>query len=158
MMRVSQIISGLGLVCLALLGAQTAMAQRATMADGLKAAVWRADEARIYAMVAPDLGALDDMLTADCLYVHSNGSSQTKTELLAALRSGAIKYAEIRYSEAPQIRLYGSETAVLTGPTQIEVRLPDGKTLKLSLLVTVVYVAKDGRWQLASYQSTHAAK
>ncbi|MBA4136878.1 MAG: hypothetical protein C0518_06135 [Opitutus sp.] len=134
--------------------AGSAVAQRATLADGLKAAVLRADEARVYAMLAPDVGALDDMLTADCLYAHSNGSTQTKAEFLDALKSGAMKYAVIRYIAPPQVRLYGTETALLNGTTQIEVALPDGRTAKPTLFITAVYVVKDGRWQLASYQST----
>lgn len=133
-----------------------ASAQRATLADGLKAAVLRADEVRLYAMIAPDVAALDDMLTADCLYVHSTGATQTKAEFLAALRTGAMKYTVIRYAAPPLVRLYGSETAVLTGTAQVEVTLSDGRTLKPTLLVTALYVVKDGRWQLASYQSTRA--
>lgn len=133
-----------------------AAAQRATLADALKAAVLRADETRVYAMLAPDVAALDDMLTADCLYVHSNGLAQTKAQFLEALRTGAMKYTAIRYTGAPVVRLYGSESAVLTGTTQIEVALPDGRTPKLTLVITALYVVKDGRWQLASYQSTNA--
>lgn len=144
---------GLALV-FSLLVAAPGFAQRATLADGLKAAVLRADEARLYAMMASDVGALDDMLTADCLYVHSNGATQTKPEFLGALKSGAMKYASIRYAAPPQVRLYGGETAVLTGTTHVEVALAEGRTVKPTLLVTAVYVVKDGRWQLASYQST----
>lgn len=133
-----------------------AAAQRATLADALKAAVLRADETRVYAMLAPDVAALDDMLTADCLYVHSNGVTQTRAQFLDALRTGAMRYTAIRYQGSPAVRLYGTETAVLTGTTQIEVVLPDGRTLKPTLVVTALYVVKDGRWQLASYQSTAA--
>lgn len=132
------------------------IAQRATLADGLKAAVLRADEVRLYAMLAPDLAALDDVLTADCLYVHSNGTAQTKAEFLTALRTGAMKYTSIRYVAPPQVRLYGAETAVLTGTMQLEVALPDGREMKLTILATALYVVKNDRWQLASYQSTPA--
>jgi hypothetical protein len=144
----------LALACLAAL--PSASAQRTTLADGLKAAVLRADETRLYAMLAADTGALDDLLTPDCIYVHSTGAVQTKAEFLGALKSGAMKYQVLRYTAAPQVRLYGSEAAVLTGTTQVEVALPDGRTVKPTLLVTAVYVVKSDRWQLASYQSTNA--
>ncbi|HLP26404.1 MAG TPA: nuclear transport factor 2 family protein [Acidobacteriota bacterium] len=133
-----------------------AFAQKATLADGLKAAVLRADETRIYAMLAADVAALDDMLAPDCLYVHSNGTVQTKAQLLTALKTGAFKYTALRYTAPPKIRLYGNETAVLTGPMQIEVVLPDGKSLTPSLVITAVYALLHDRWQLASYQSTNA--
>lgn len=140
----------------ALSSAVTVAAQRPTLADGLKAAVLRADETRIYAMLAADIGALDDMLAPDCLYVHSNGRVQTKTQLLGDLKSGAFKYAALRYTAPPQVRLYGNESAILTGPMQIEVVLSDGKTLKPALVITAVYALLHDRWQLVSYQSTNA--
>lgn len=135
-----------------------APARAANPADSLRAAVLRADEARLGAMLAADTAALDDLLTADCLYVHSYGGTQTKAELLAALQSGGMKYRSLRYAAPPSIRLYGGETAVLTGTVQLEVTTPDGKSLKPTLLVTAVYVFQSARWQLASYQSTNAAQ
>ncbi|MBX3737669.1 MAG: nuclear transport factor 2 family protein [Candidatus Didemnitutus sp.] len=137
-------------------GAVDIHAQRTTLADVLKAAVLRADETRVYAMLAADTAALDDMLAADCLYVHANGVAQTKPQFLAALKSGQFKYAALRYAAAPQVRLYG-DAAVLQGTTQIEVTGPDGKTVKLTLLVTAIYAMLNDRWQLVSYQSTNAA-
>jgi hypothetical protein len=134
----------------------SAPAQKATLADGLKAAVLRADDARVYAMLAADIGALDDMLAFDCLYVHSTGAVQTKAQLLGALRDGTIRYTAMRYLGAPRVRLYGNETAVLTGQMQIEVVLPDGKTLKPVLVITALYALLHERWQLVSYQSTSA--
>lgn len=131
-------------------------AQRATLSDGLKAAVLRADETRLYAMLGPDIGALDDMLAPDCVYVHSTGAVQTKPQLLHALKTGAFKYAALRYVSPPQVRLYGTESAVLTGTMQLEVQLADGKTLKPTVVVTAIYVVLNDRWQLASYQSTNA--
>lgn len=140
----------------ALFFAAPAFAQRVTLADGLKAAVLRADETRLYATLAADTGALDDMLAADCLYIHSTGAVQTKAQLLNALKTGAFKYVALRYTSPPQVRLYGSEAAVVTGTMQLEVQLPDGKTAKPTVVITAVYVTLNDRWQLASYQSTNA--
>lgn len=143
-------------LCLLLaLGAPAlAWAQKATVADVMKAAVLRADETRVYALLAADTAALDDMLTADCLSVHSNGVVQTKPQFLAALKSGQIKYAAWRYVAPPQVRLYG-EAAVLHGTAQIEVTGPGGPTVKPTLFVAVIYVMLHDRWQLASYQATN---
>lgn len=145
----------LAILLLALGAALPASAQKATLADALKAAVLRTDETRIYAMLAADVPALDDMLAADCVYVHSNGVVQTKPQFLTALKSGQLKYVAVRYTTPPHIRLYG-EAAVLQGTTQIEVAGPDGKTVKPTLLVTAVYAMIHDRWLLVSYQSTNA--
>jgi len=146
------------LTLLTAFAATGASAQGVSIAAALKAAVIRADEARVYAMMAPDIGALDDMLTPDCLYVHSTGVVQTKGEFLAALKTGAMRYVSLRYTALPQIRLYGSETAVLTGTMLAEIALPDGSTVKPTLAITAVYVVQGGRWQLASYHSVNAPR
>lgn len=144
------------ILALLLLSALTASAQRVSVADGLRLAVLRFDEARVHAMLAADVGALGDMMTDDCLYVHSHGGTQTKAEFLAALRSGAMTYLRIQYEAVPHVRLFGADTAVLTGTTRIEVRRADGTVAQPRLRITAVYVARAGAWQLASYQSTVA--
>ncbi len=132
-------------------------AQATKLTDGLKAAVVRMDETRVYAMLAADTGALDDLLTADCLYGHSNGRTQTKAEFLAALKSGALRYTAIRYVAPPLVRLHGNETALLSGTAQLEVAAADGAKRQLTLNFLAVYVLRADRWQLVSYQSTPAA-
>lgn len=107
-MKIAPLLLALSLAFIAPL---TAFAQRTTLGDALKAAVLRADETRLYAQLAGDTAALDDMLTPDCTYVHSNGTVQTKAQFLQALKSGALKYLALRYDAPPQVRLYGNETA-----------------------------------------------
>lgn len=141
---------------LLLLAPLPAAAQRASLADGLRLAVLRTDEARVHAMLGADTGALDDMMTEDCLYVHSNGSVQTKAEFLAALDAAAMRYVRIQYEAVPLVRLFGAETAVLTAVSRIEVRRADGSVVQPRLQVTALYVARGGAWRLASYQSTAA--
>lgn len=152
-MKIAPLLLALSLAFIAPL---TAFAQRTTLTDALMAAVVRTDETRINTLLAGDTVALDDMLTPDCVYVHSNGTVQTKAQFLQALKSGALRYLALRYDAPPQVRLYGNETAILCGSAQAAVQLADGQTLKLSVQVTAVYVLLHDRWQLASYQSTNA--
>lgn len=145
------------LVLLGLLATTAACAQGITLATALKAAVLRADETRLYATLAADTLSLDDLLTPDCRYVHSNGKIQSKAEFLGALKGGVLKYSRLQYTAAPTVRLLGSEAAVLTGTLKVEATSPTG-TLTADLLVTVIYVVQNDRWQMTSYQSTLAAK
>lgn len=147
----------LSLFAVALLFPSAVYAQRATLADGLKAAVLRIDETRVYAMLSADTGALDDLITADCLYGHSNGVVQTKAEFIHAVKTGAMKYASIRYVAPPVVRLFGTTTAILTGTAQLEVQNAEGRTARPTVHLTAVYVVLNDRWQLAAYQSTNAA-
>lgn len=126
--------------------------QRISVADGVKSAVMRSEEIRVYSLLSADIAALDDLLTKDCLYVHSSGRLQAKNELLADLKSGALKYNRLQYTAPPLIRLFNAGTAVVTGKMQLEAVGKAGE-VKLPLLITAVYVLQDERWQLASYHS-----
>lgn len=132
--------------------------QHATLADGLKAAVLRTDGARLHTMATGRFDALADLLTDDCLYTHSNGQAQTKTEFLAALASGALRYDSLRYEQPPRVRLFGGETAVVTGTMWVEAESKAAGKVSLHLVVTSVYVAQHGQWRLASYHSCAAPK
>jgi uncharacterized protein (TIGR02246 family) len=119
--------------------------------------VLKADRQRLDAMLAADAAAVEKALTADCLYVHSYGSAQTKEEFVAAFRKGALAYRKLDYAGEPRVRFFGETTAVITGQMNLEVVNAEGRVLKPTLLLTAVYVLQDGAWKLASYQSTPAA-
>jgi hypothetical protein len=130
--------------------------QRTTLADLTKASVLRADEVRVYAILSADTAALDDLLTADCRYTHSNGRQETKAELLGALKAGALKYQRLQYTATPLIRLYNGHTAIVTGTMILEVAVAT-EVVKRTLATTAVYVLQNERWQLASYHSASVA-
>jgi uncharacterized protein (TIGR02246 family) len=129
------------------------LAQPATLAERMKAAVLRLDATRIHAMQTAHLDGLMELMTDDCLYAHSTGRTQTKAELLAALKSGDLKYHSIKYEQLPAVRVYGEGTAVLTGVTAIDAEMK-GARLQRKLLVTAIYVTQAMQWRLASYHST----
>ena len=133
-----------------------AFAVRVSPADAMKAAVLRCDEARAYATVTANTLALEDQLTVDCLYAHSNGRIQTRKDFIAALASGDLRYDVLRYLSVPTVRLFGGETAILTGRAHLEATAKAGGAVKLDLIYTAVYVIIDAQWKLASYQSTVA--
>ena len=87
--------------------------------------------------------ALDDRL----MFVHSNGWTENKQELIQDIKSGKLRYTNIQVLEATA-RMYPS-TAIVTGKGRFQVAL-DGNNLDLNLSYTEVYVQKDGKWLLAS--------
>jgi len=130
------------------------LCQRTTPADLVKAAVLRCDEARAYATVAANTLALEDQLHDDCLYSHANGRTQTKKEFIAALASGELHYNVLRYLGVPTVRLFGGDTAIVTGRAHLEAAAKGGGALNQDIIYTAVYVIVDAQWKLASYHST----
>ena len=147
------------LVLLAVCAALPAvLGERMSPADAMKVAVLRVDEVRAYATVAANTPALEDQLTDDCLYSHSNGRVQTKKEFITALARGDLHYDVLRHVSAPTVRLFGGETAIVTGRAHLEATAKGGSTINQDILYTAVYVNVDAQWKLASYHSTAAAK
>ena len=89
---------------------------------------------------------LDDRL----MFVHSNGWSETKEELIDDIKSGKLKYVNIQVSES-SARVY-PETAIVTGKGKFTVLL-EGNPLELNLFYTEVYILKNKNWLLASRHS-----
>lgn len=73
-------------------------------------AITEADSARLTAMATGDLETLDRLLTDDCMYVHSNGSVDTKAQYLDKLRDGTYGYTWVTGTDQQYVDL---GTAVL---------------------------------------------
>jgi hypothetical protein len=86
---------------------------------------------------------LDDRV----LYIHSNGWTENKAEILADLQSGKLNYESVQVKEATA-RLY-QDAGVVTGKGVFKV-LMEGKSLEISLLYTEVYVRHKKQWRLVS--------
>ena len=134
------------------------LSQRVTTADAVKAAVLRIDEVRAYATVTANTLALEDQLHDNCLYANANGRSQTKKEFIAALASGELQYQVMRYLSVPTVRLFGGDTAIVTGRAHVEATTKAGGSINQDIIYTAVYVIVDAQWKLASYHSAVAAK
>jgi ketosteroid isomerase-like protein len=143
----------LRLFLLGALLATTTSAQPVSLGDALKAAVLRTDEARVYTILGRQTDALADLMTDDCLYVHSNGWIQTKAQFVAALAAGELNYDGFLYELPPAVRLFGAETGIVTGTARVDVRSKAGEKRTLRLVVTSTYVVQGSQWKLASYHS-----
>jgi ketosteroid isomerase-like protein len=110
-----------------------------------------AETSRFLALTEGDLPALERALSDNLVYTHASGWRQTKTELLASLRSGELVYHSFT-SDGLKIRAFGS-AVVVTGHAVAKVRAK-GQELNVSLLYLEIYVKQAGTWQLAAWQST----
>ncbi len=109
------------------------------------------DTQRMRAMVHVDIAALDRILADDLTYTHTTGRVDTKATLLAALRSGELKYQMIEPKNV-EARAYG-DAAVVTGRATVAVEAGNQKS-SFQIRFTDVYVKRQGRWQMCAWQST----
>ncbi|HKO15595.1 MAG TPA: nuclear transport factor 2 family protein [Gemmatimonadaceae bacterium] len=116
--------------------------------DGALASVVAAHNS---ALVSRDIAALDTLLAPDLTFTQTSGLTQSKNELLAAIRSRTLVFASIQ-PRGTLVRQYG-ETAVATGTAQLAAR-SDGKSVDEPVQFTEVYVRRASRWQLVAYAST----
>jgi ketosteroid isomerase-like protein len=106
---------------------------------------------RFEAIVRADLAALEDILSDDLTYTHTNGVFETKGEFIAKIKSGQLKY-ETFAPEDIRVRVFG-ETGVLNGLARVKVQVK-GEQLSFQLRFTDVYVKKGDRWQMVAWQAT----
>ncbi|WP_246169173.1 nuclear transport factor 2 family protein [Rudanella paleaurantiibacter] len=119
-------------------------------------AVLAAEKARFDAQVAKDYDALGKLLTDDLVYTHSNGNVDGKESFIQSIKDGKSSYNTIDVKEQ-KVRVYGN-TAIINGRCDIKMNAPDGKLTDLRLRYTDVYVKRNGRWQMATWQSLRLAQ
>lgn len=98
-------------------------------------------------MIHKNVDSLALVLDKDLRYVHSNGWSETKQEVLDDLLSGKLNYVAVDI-HAAQVRLY-EQTAIVDGTGKFQVTM-NGNPLTIELGYTEVYVKRQGKWLLAS--------
>ena len=99
-----------------------------------------------------DVATLDRILVDDWTVTHANGTTDSKAQYLADLRSGARKFGGPVTVSDFVVRAYG-DTAVAAGSSQSTVTLngqPQGGTLHF----TRVYVKRNGAWKMIVSHAT----
>jgi hypothetical protein len=112
----------------------------------------RRDEARRFAaMMAKDTIALGRYLAEELVYTHSNATFETRADHLAAIATGRTVYEAI----GPLEMAYRWVGGVAIGAGRVQSKGTIGGTpFDVVLRVTTVHVERNGRWQLAAWQST----
>jgi ketosteroid isomerase-like protein len=132
-----------------------AAALASVLAAGARAAdapAIEADRARFEAQVKGDVATLEKLLAPELTYVHSSGVLDTKDAYIGAIKSGKTKYKSITPEEVTA-RTFG-DVSVVNGKSTVVLLPPDGKEVTILIRYTDVWVKRDGRLQMVSWQST----
>jgi ketosteroid isomerase-like protein len=123
-----------------------------TLSDTLSTSQINELENRRYAaMVDGDLDALDELLSDDVMYAHSDASVDSKASYLEMLRTGALIYHELEHTTEAVVSRPG---VVIVGGTMSGSIHMNGIAKTLNSRVAAVWIAEDGRWRLAAFQPT----
>jgi hypothetical protein len=106
-----------------------------------------AEDARFAAQIRHDVAAVAAALGAELVYCHATGRRQSREEYLAALRTGSADYRRIEPSERI-VHVYGN-----VGTTRAVLTMQVGEH-QMRSSVLGVYLWRDRRWQLVSWQTT----
>jgi uncharacterized protein (TIGR02246 family) len=113
------------------------------------------ERARFAAWVKGDVAEIAPLLADDLVYCHSSTVCESKAELLHSLSSGRTVYRSIDVLEMRPRNANGA--VIVNGKAAIKVE-SNGNPLAFTLVYTDVYVKQDGRWLLATWQSTQVPK
>jgi hypothetical protein len=102
-------------------------------------------------MVSKNIDSLKSVLDDRLKYVHSNGWTQSKQEVLDDFISGKLDYQKIEITEA-SARVYDN-TVIVIGKGKFSGQVSKNP-FALDLLYTEVYIREIGRWLLASRHSS----
>jgi uncharacterized protein (TIGR02246 family) len=109
------------------------------------------EERRRKAMLGADIAVLDEMFVDDLSYTHSNAVMERKALYLERLAAKHYDYRELNFLDQ-DIRVTG-DAALITGRMTGEVVIA-GQVRQLNSRTTVVWIRRDGRWRMLTFQST----
>jgi hypothetical protein len=112
-----------------------------------EASLIAAEDARFAAQIRHDVPAIAAGLGVELVYCHATGRRQSREDYLGAFQTGSAAYRRIEPSERI-VHVYGD-----VGTTRAVLTMQVGdRQMRSSVLG--VYVWRDRRWQLVSWQTT----
>lgn len=101
------------------------------------------EKRRFEAQTNKNEAVLNEIYADDAVYTHSSGLRENKTDYIKHVLSGQWEYQKVTLEEL-NVQLFGT-TAIGTGRVQINTN---------TLMYTVVYLKRKGKWQLVNWTST----
>ena len=105
---------------------------------------------RFEAMTTKNDAILENMLSDQLTYIHSNGLTENKQQHLDNIRSGKLNYRTMLPEEI-KVKNF-RKSAVITGIVNVTGVLNE-KEFAVRLRYLDVYVKEKGKWRLAAWQS-----
>lgn len=102
-------------------------------------------------LISRNYDSLNLLLDQRCIYVHSNGWSQSAAEVIKDLQSKKMVYSNITITES-QARQYES-MVIVTGKGRFQGSV-SSKPFDMNLSFTEVYVKRKDSWKLVSRHSS----
>lgn len=125
------------------------------MSGEIEREVLAADDARYRAMIEADYATLERVLGDDLVYTHDDSESETKSEHIARMRFGNVRYRGARRRSAI-VRLYG-RTAVMHGQVLVEATCGGVERTSEERFLNV-WVRRHAGWQMVAGASTRIPK
>jgi hypothetical protein len=104
-------------------------------------------ESKFNWLVNKQYDSLKSVLDEQLVYIHSNGWTESKADIIADLKSGKLNYLGVKVIES-KARIFKG-TAIVTGKGNFNVVM-EGKPIELQLMYTEVYQEKKKGWKLVS--------
>lgn len=98
-------------------------------------------------LIAKEMDSLDMILHHDMRYIHSNGWTENKKEVLENIRSNKLTYHAVNIEDS-YVRMEGN-TGIVIGKAHFSVAL-EGSPIEIYLLYTEVFVKIANQWQCIS--------
>jgi uncharacterized protein (TIGR02246 family) len=157
-MRTSTVLAcALALTALPLAPATRAQAERSARpasapADAQRGVAALMNQVR-QARLAGDATFFEKALAPDYLGVHGDGATETKAQLVVAVRSGALRYTRYDMHDL-SVRAYG-DAAVANTRVGVQATEANGKPSAGEFVTTWVWVRRRGQWECVAFQATH---
>jgi ketosteroid isomerase-like protein len=124
--------------------------QGATRSDAN--AILQTDAAYREAVLKADTESLKNLLANDIVIVHSDGTTDTRTNFLDAIASGRLKMRSYQRTKV-EVRIHGSTAVILSETTKtFDYKGTAGRDDDTSV---VTYANETGRWHMVAMQNTH---
>lgn len=125
----------------------TVTAQKTKEESATEKFVLKLHEAKFRWMVNKNIDSLNAILDERVQYIHSNGWTENKKEIIEDIRSGKLVMSSVKVSEA-SARVYKG-FVIVNGKGSFNVLL-NGEPIDISLLYTEVYAKRQNGWLLVS--------